>query len=116
MAHGMPPTAASCIGNTLSNAKYHLCTALSETSTFWSHNPITPIYGTGQGSGISPGLCSVTYSDLFDVHSSIAHGALYTNPISDLSTKVNNIGFVDDTTTTYTDQSLASLLSPVVLL
>ena len=38
VAHGMSPTAATCIGKTLANARYHLRTALSETETFWSHN------------------------------------------------------------------------------
>ena len=106
VAHGMSPSAATCIGNTLSNTKYHLRTALSETKTFWSNKLSTPIYGTGQGSGISPGLCSVTYSDIFDVHESMAHGASYQDPTQSLSTKIDNIGFVDDTTTTYSDQCL----------
>ena len=116
VAHGMSQSAATCIGNTLSNAKYHLRTALSEMKTFWSNTLFTPIYGTGQGSGISPGLCSVTYSDIFDVHESEAHGASYQDPTQSLSTKINNIGFVDDTTTTYTDQCLPQPLPRQTLL
>ena len=33
MSHGMPPSAAACIGSTLLHAKYHLRTALNESST-----------------------------------------------------------------------------------
>ena len=116
VAQGISPSAAPCIGNTLAEAKYHLRTALSETKMFWSNTPSTPIYGTGQGSGISPGLCSVTYSDIFDVHESMAHGASYQDPTQTLSTKINNIGFVDDTTTMYTDQCLPTPLPPRTLL
>ena len=94
VAHGMSPTAATCIGKTLANARYHLRTALSETETFWSHNRSTPIYSTGQGSGISPGLCSVTYSDIFDVHSSMSTGSTYYDPTRSTTTTINNIGFI----------------------
>ena len=115
VAHGMPPSAATCIGSTLSHAKYHLRTALSETATFWSNTPTTPIYGTGQGSGISPGLCSVTYSDIFDVHEMNSLGAQYRDPTNTISTTINNIGFVDDTTTTVNDLCLPSPLTPASL-
>ena len=112
VAHGMPPSAATCIGSTLSRAKYHLHTALSETDTFWSNTPTTPIYGTGQGSGISPGLCSVTYSDIFDVHEMDSLGAQHRDPTNTLSTKIVNIGFVDDTTTTVNDLCLSTHMTP----
>ena len=115
VAHGMAPSAATCIGSTLSNAKYHLRTALSETDTFWSNTPSTPIYGTGQGSGISPGLCSVTYSDIFDIHSSIFSGSHYQDPSGELSTTIHNIGFVDDTTTTFADKTSPDPIPPSVL-
>ena len=46
----------------------------------------------------------------------MAHGALYQDPTQTLSTKINNIGFVDDTTTTYTDQCLSNPLPPRTLL
>ena len=116
VAHGMSPSAATCISNILSNTKYHLRTAISETKTFWSNTLSMPIYGTGQRSSISPGLCSVTYSDIFDVHESMAHGTSYQDPTQSLLTKINNIGFIDDTTTTYTDQCLPQPLSRQTLL
>ena len=105
MSHGMPPTAASCIGNTLKNAKYYLKTALNESSHYWTNTSSTPIYGTGQGSGISPGICCVTYSDLFDVHAEISTGSTYTCPITSKSFTLHNVGFVDDTTTSTCDHS-----------
>ena len=111
----MSPTTATCIGKTLANARYHLRTALSETETFWSHNRSTPIYGTGQGSGISPGLCSVTYSDIFDVHLSLSTGSTYYDPTRSTTTTINNIGFVDDTTTTCNDLCQTNCLPPATL-
>ena len=110
MSHGMSPTAASCIGSTLHHAKYHLRTALNESTTYWTNTTSTPIYGTGQGSGISPGICCVTFSDLFDVHSSIATGATYSSPTSSQHYTLYNIGYVDDTTTTVNDHHLSQPL------
>ena len=46
----------------------------------------------------------------------MAHGASYQDPTQTLSTKINNIGFVDDTTTMYTDQCLPTPLPPRTLL
>lgn len=111
LSNGMPASAAKCIGNTLLNAKYYLKTALQESTCYWSHSNLTPIYGTGQGSGISPGICCSTYSDLFDVHSELCDGSSYINPTSTLSTTIHNIGFVDDTTTSVCDQSQFSPMS-----
>ena len=116
MSHGMPPTAASCIGNTLKNAKYYLKTALNESSTYWTNTPSTPIYGTGQGSGISPGVCCVTFSDLFDVHADISTGSTYTCPINSKSFTIHNVGFVDDTTTSTCDHSSPHPHSPSQLI
>ena len=112
-SHGMPSSAATCIGSTLQHARYHLRTALSQTKEYWTNKPGSPVYGTGQGSAISPSLCCVTYSDAMDVHASISHGAKYVCPFDDISTTINNIGFVDDTNTTTCD--LVSELSPDVL-
>lgn len=116
MSNGMPTTAARCIGNTLLNAKYFLKTALQQSTTYWSHSPTTPVYGTGQGSGISPGVCCSTYSDLFDVHSKLCSGSTYNNPISTLQTTIHNIGFVDDTTTSICDHSHSDPMSLATLI
>lgn len=116
ISHGMSPSAAKCIGQTLQHARYHLKTSLSETSTYWKHSSHTPIYGTGQGSGISPGVCCMTYSDLFDVHSELNFPSHYTCPNSTSSTTVHNIGFVDDTTTTTNDFCQSAALPLPVLL
>ena len=105
MSHGMPSTAASCIGSTLKNAQYFLRTALTETNAFWTNTSSTPIFGTGQGSGISPGICCVTFSDLFDVHSEISKGSTYTSPVTSIPFTLHNVGFVDDTTTSVCDHS-----------
>ena len=110
-----PYLLSTCNGSTLSHAKYHLRTALSKTETFWSNTPATPIYGTGQGSGISPGLCSVTYSDIFDIHSATTPGSCYHDPSDDLSTTIYNIGFVDGTTTTYADVSRTNPIPASIL-
>lgn len=116
LSHGMPSSAASCIGSTLLQARYHLKTSLSETDFYWQHSPSTPIYGTGQGSGISPGICCMTYSDLFDAHSEINYPSLYMSPTGNDQISINNIGFVDDTTTTTNDLCLpASPPLPVLL-
>ena len=106
LSHGMAPTAATCIGSTLQHARYFLCTAINESSNYWTHSPTTPIYGTGQGSGISPGICCVTFSDLFDVHTTISNGSTYISPVSNTKTTIHNIGYVDDTTTTINDHHL----------
>ena len=112
MAHGMSPSSAKCIGSTLLHAKYYLRTATNESSSYWSNTSQTPIYGTGQGSGISPGICCVTYSDLFDIHSDISTGSRYLSPVSSVQFPIYNIGYVDDTTTTVNDHHLNTPLHP----
>lgn len=117
MSHGMSLPAAQCIGNTLLHARYYLRTALSQSQSFWAHSAQTPIFGTGQGSGISPGVCCAVYSDLFHLHSKLTPGATYQSPlpIYPTTTTLHNVGFVDDTTTTVTDQSLPQALSLISL-
>ena len=112
-SHGMPPSAATCIGSTLQLARYHLRTALSQTQEYWTNRPGNPMFGTGQGSAISPSLCSVTFSDAMDVHSSISHGSKYVCPFDTIRASIDNIGYVDDTNTTTND--LLDPLSPDVL-
>ena len=107
VSHGMAPSSATCIGSTLRKARYYLRTAINESTSYWTNTPNTPIYGTGQGSGISPGICCATFSDLFDIHADISHGANYRSPIHNNSTTIHNIGYVDDTTTTVNDHHVS---------
>ena len=116
MSHGMPYHAAQCISTTLYHAKYFLRTAASQSSSYWTHSNTTPIYGTGQGSGISPGVCCITYSDLSDIHTTLSTGATYLRPDCTSSITINNIGFVHDTTTTIADHKLNQSLSATSLL
>ena len=111
ISHGMPFHTAKCIGNTLYNAKYFFCTPLSQSASYWTHSSTTPVYGTGQGSSISPGICCVVYSNLFDLHSAQSSGATYISPDHSTSVMISNIGFVDDTTTTITDHNLSLPMS-----
>ena len=99
----MPPTAAQCIGSTLQSARYHLKTSLSETDEYWQHSAHTPIYGTGQGLGISPGICCVLFSDLFHCHSQISPVSHYECPTRQITSTIANVGYVDNTTTTTND-------------
>ena len=115
MSHGMSPSAAKCIGSTLFNAKYYLRTPTSQSLSYWSHSSSTPIYGTGQGSGISPGICCVVYSDLFDMHSTISPVSIYTSPDNSLQVSISNVGFVDDTTTTIMDHGRSHPSTPTAL-
>ena len=89
----------------LLEAKYYLRTAIKESTSYWHHSPDTPIYGTGQGSGISPGVCCVTFSDLFNLHSDISTGSKYLSPVNNATMTIHNIGYVDDTTTTVCNHS-----------
>lgn len=115
MAHGMPPSAARCIGHTLSSARYFLKTSLCESSTYWSHSSTTPIYGTGQGSAISPSLCCITYSDLFHTFDSMFPGSKYQNLSNQNITTITNTSFVDDTTTSFNDLLAPSAMSTLEL-
>ena len=114
--HYMPPSAAKCIGSTLRQARYHLKTSLAETTNYWQHSQDTPIYGTGQGSGISPGICCVLFSDLFHCHSQISPISHYECPTRRIHSTIDNVGFVNNTTTTTNDLCSNPPVSPVQLL
>lgn len=99
-SHGLPQPAATCIGSTLFKAKYYLRTVLNQSKQFWQHSKESPVFGTGQGSSISPSLCCLTYSDAMNIHADVSQGAEYTCPHGERKTTLHNIGFVDDTNTT----------------
>ena len=58
---------------------------------------IFPIYGSGQGSGNSPGLWCAISSVLFDVYKQQGCGASFYSPDKTITVKLYMIGFVDDT-------------------
>jgi hypothetical protein len=61
-----------------------------------NHTEVSPIYGTGQGSGSSPTLELAISSILFDAYAQKAHGAHYLSPDSLQSASIYMISFVDD--------------------
>ena len=83
--------------NTLESAKYVLKTQLGVSESFYRHSNLVPIYGSGQGSGNSPGLWCCISSVSFDLYEEKAHGAFFQSPDGTLSVRIYMIGFVDDT-------------------
>jgi hypothetical protein len=87
-AHGLHRTIALVQVTTLAEVKYHLKTQLGVTEDFYQHCTedfyqhctISPIYGTGQGSGNSPTVWLVVSSILFRCYSEKAHGARFELP------------------------------------
>ena len=61
--------------NTLQTARYHLKTAIGVSESYYTTCHQYPIHGTGQGSGNSPSIWLFISSTLFDIHSSLSHGA-----------------------------------------
>jgi hypothetical protein len=96
-AHGLHRTIALVQGTTLAKVKYHLKTQLGVTDNFYHHCTISPIYGTGQGSGNSPTVWLVVNSILFRCYSEKAHGARFESPDGTITIDLFRIGFVDDT-------------------
>ena len=58
---------------------------------------MTPIYGTGQGSGNSPAIWLVVSSILFQCYSKQAHGARFQSPDCSVCIDLFRVGFVDET-------------------
>ena len=83
---------------TLREAKFKLKTKAGLSDTSYSHCTAFPIHGTGQGSTNSPTIWCFISSELFDVHSSKAHGMVFTTPDGSLLVRLTMIGFVDDST------------------
>jgi hypothetical protein len=96
-AHGMHKFVALVQGHTLEEVRYHLKTKLGISTENYQHSKISPIYGTGQGSGNSPTVWLVISSILFNCYESIAHGAIFESPDRSLRLKLYRAGFVDDT-------------------
>ena len=98
-AYGLPQELARLHGNTLRTTQYFLRTAKGLSDNFYEHCEEFPIYGTGQGSGNSPVLWLLLSATMFDIHTSMAHGATLQDPSGKLSLRLSINGFVDDTNT-----------------
>jgi hypothetical protein len=96
----------------LKSARYLLKTMLGMSSPAYQNSDVFPIYGSGQGSGNSPGLWCCISSTLFDIYAEKAHGAYFQTPCGTITTKVYMIGFVDDTSGS-TNDFLSPILQPL---
>ena len=76
---------------------------LGISSTSYSHSKLFPIYGSGQGSGKSPGLWCTISSVLFDVYKQQACGVSFYSPDQTNAVKLYMIGFADDTSSSTND-------------
>ena len=95
--HGLHRYVVLVQGKTLEEVKYHLKTQLRVSDEFYQHCTITPIYGTGQGSGNSPTIWLVVSSILFTCYSKRAYGARFESPDRSICLDLFRVGFVDDT-------------------
>ena len=96
-SHGLHRSVAIVQGNTLEEVKYHLKTQLGVTEEYYKHCTVSPIYGTGQGSGNSPTVWLVVSSILFRCYTATAFGARFETPDRTVCVDLFRVGFVDDT-------------------
>ena len=94
--YGVHPKVTQMNAKTLKKAKYHVRTELGLSSTSFSHSDLSPIYGTGQGSGNSSMLWLFLCCILFDIYDRMSTPARYTHPDRSKETNVSLIGLVDD--------------------
>jgi hypothetical protein len=117
--YGLHRKVAVVHARTLHEAKYKLRTAIGISEMDYSHHATFPLYGTGQGSGNSPAIWLLISATLFDVHSSLARGATFTDQSGTISVRLTLSGFVDDTNSSLNDwqpQSEADLSTLLHLL
>ena len=95
--HGIHCQVALVQGISLEDVKYFLKTQLGISEESYQHCTITPIYGTGQGSGNSPKIWLVVSSILFKCYSERAHGARFETPDKLVCIDLFRVGFVDNT-------------------
>jgi hypothetical protein len=81
---------------TLQHAEYRIRTELGIADTGYRHSNEHPIYGTGQGSGISPMIWCFLSSILFDCYEQVSSGAQNCHPDRTEPMRVGMIGFVND--------------------
>ena len=101
--YGLHRKVTAVHASTLKQARFHLRTLTGISDQSYSHSIQFPIFGSGQGSGNSPGIWLFISSTLCDVHNSISHGASFTNPDESEQVSISMVGFVDDSTGTYND-------------
>ena len=99
--YGLHRKVVTVHASTLQQARFHLRTINGISDQFYSHSIQFPVYGSGQGSGNSPGIWLFISSTLCDVHNSISHGATFTTPDGTEQVSISMVGFVDDSTGTY---------------
>ncbi|KAG7355833.1 hypothetical protein IV203_000519 [Nitzschia inconspicua] len=80
----------------LEEAQYILKTKLGLSEEAYSHCELHPIFGTGQGSASSPVIWVLISSQLFNVHTAKANGAIFLSPDGSIKTQIYMVGFVDD--------------------
>ena len=102
-AHGQHRSIVLINTTTLKSAQYLLKTQLGISFTSYSHSKLFPIYGSGQGSGNSPGLWCAISSILFNMYKQQACGASFYSPDQTIAVKLYMIGFVDDTSDSTND-------------
>jgi hypothetical protein len=95
-ARGMHRNIVFVNASTLRQAKYHIKAKLKVSESFFQHGELFKIYGSGQGSGNSPGLWCIISSVLSDVYETKAHGATFYSPCLSVSVTIFLIGYVDD--------------------
>ena len=94
---GMPKEILGITAQTLEESKYHISTADGIAEEHYSHTSQTRVYGTGQGSTLSPSAWALVCSQLFKTHKKHAIGSVYINPDGTLRVELDMSGFVDDT-------------------
>jgi hypothetical protein len=97
MFYGLSKTIVEIHAKTLLNMKYFTKTALGPSSSSYSHTDTTPIFGTGQGSCASPSLWLHISSFLMDILDAHSFGFQAVSVTNQSTVKINNQGFVDDT-------------------
>ena len=83
---------------TLKEAEFNLITAHGISEASYKHCEKFPIHGTGQGSTNSPMIWCFISSVLFECHLLKAHGATYVSLDGKWKTRINMVGFVDNST------------------
>jgi hypothetical protein len=89
--------------STLKQAKYKLKTELGISDKSYSNSTISPLHGTGQGSGNSPMIWCFISSTLSDCHQAHAFGATFESPDRTVTISFSMVGFVDDSTGSVND-------------